>query len=361
MSLSNDSKVKELYTQGTKRKVFFLILLCLFLVAVTLVATSNGAAGISVSDVCRVLIKKIYPASQLMPKSDVAETIVMDIRLPRILLAVLSGIALGGSGVVMQGVLRNPLVSPMTLGVSSGAAFGAAMAIVLGAGVAGGSFSGRYLIVISAFSFGSLTMVLVYLIAKMKGTAPETLLLAGVAFGYLFSAGVSILKYISSNEALKEIVVWLMGGLWGASWETDMILFPVVLIGIGLLFRYAWDLNIFSAGEDVAISLGINVSRLMLITLSLSTVITSSTIAFTGVVGFIGLIAPHICRMLIGSDHRFLLPCSCLMGAVILLLSDTLARLVLAPVEIPVGIVTSLVGVPFFIYLLLKKKRGLWT
>jgi iron complex transport system permease protein len=360
MSTSIDTNVKELYTQGTKRKNLFLCVLFIFLVVVTLVATSNGAAGITVSDVSMVIIGKIIPGSHFIPKSDIAESIVIDIRLPRILLAVLSGIALGGSGVVMQGVLRNPLVSPMTLGVSSGAAFGAALAIVLGASVGQESFAGKYLIVISAFFFGSLTMIMVYLIAKMKGTAPETLLLSGVAFGYLFSAGVSILKYISSNEALKEIVVWLMGGLWGASWGTDLILLPVVLVCTVLLFRCAWDLNIFSAGEDVAISLGVNISRLMMVTLTLATVITSSTIAFTGVVGFVGLIAPHICRMLIGSDHRFLLPCSCLMGAIILLLSDTLARLVLAPVEIPVGIVTSLIGVPFFIYLLMKNKRGSW-
>lgn len=360
MDVSIDAKVGELYTQDVKRKIFFLGGLFLLLVAVTLVATATGAAGISVSDAGVVILRKVIPGIHLLPESDIAETVVMDIRLPRILLAVLSGISLGGAGVVMQAVLRNPLVSPMTLGVSNGAAFGAALAIVLGAGVGEASFGGRYFIVFSAFVFGSLTMVFVYGIARLKGTDPATLLLAGVAFGYLFSAGLSILKYISNNEALREIAVWLMGGLWGAGWSTDLMLLPVVLAGTGLLLRYAWDLNIFSAGEDVARSLGVNTGRLMLVTLALATLITSSTIAFTGVIGFVGLIAPHICRMLIGSDHRFLIPCSCLMGAVLLLLSDTLARLVLAPVEIPVGIVMSLVGVPFFIYLLLKRKRSLW-
>ncbi|MFZ5595856.1 MAG: FecCD family ABC transporter permease [Bacillota bacterium] len=332
----------------------------LLLAAVSLVATATGAAGISVSDAGRVILQKVIPGIHLQPESDIAKAVVMDIRLPRILLAVLSGISLGGAGVVMQAVLRNPLVSPMTLGVSNGAAFGAALAIVLGAGIGEANFSGRYFIVFSAFVFGSLTMVFVYGIARIKGTAPETLLLAGVAFGYLFSAGVSILKYISNNEALREIAVWLMGGLWGAGWSTDMMLIPVVLAGTVFLLRYAWDLNIFSAGEDVAVSLGVNVSRLMLIILALATVITSSTIAFTGVIGFVGLIAPHICRILIGSDHRFLIPGACLMGAVLLLLSDTLARIVLAPVEIPVGIIMSLVGVPFFIYLLLNRRRGWW-
>lgn len=203
-------------------------------------------------------------------------------------------------------------------------------------------------------------MVLVYGIARLKGAIPETLLLAGVAFGYLFSAGVSALKYVSENEALKELVVWLMGGLWGASWDTVLILLPVVLICLGLLVRYAWDLNALGAGEDIAISLGVNVGRLRLATLALATLISSATIAFTGIIGFIGLIAPHICRILIGGDNRFLIPCACLMGGVLLLLADTLARVVLAPVEIPVGIVTSLIGTPFFIYLLLKRKRQWW-
>jgi iron complex transport system permease protein len=181
-----------------------------------------------------------------------------------------------------------------------------------------------------------------------------------VALSYLYSAGLSLIQYVSSNEALKEIVVWLMGGLWGASWATDAILLPIVLIGIGVLMGYAWDLNAFGAGEDVASSLGVNVRSLVIYSLALSTLITSSTIAFTGVIGFIGLVAPHICRMLIGGDHRFLIPASSLMGAVTLLLADTVARNVLAPVEIPVGIVTSLIGVPFFIYLLLSRKQRWW-
>jgi len=357
------AEIRELYGRLAARKIILLLFLFILLIAVALVATATGAAGIGVSDVCRVIAGKIIPGLHIAPSSDVAETVIMELRLPRILLAALTGLSLAGAGVVMQGILRNPLVDPYTLGLSSGAAFGAALAIVLGTGVLGVGFNimGRYLIVTNAFIFGSLTMVLVYGIARLKGTVPETLLLAGVAFGYLFSAGVSALKYISENEALKELVVWLMGGLWGASWDTILILLPVVLICLGLLVRYAWDLNALGAGEDVAISLGVNVGRLRLVTLALATLISSATIAFTGIIGFIGLIAPHICRILIGGDNRFLIPCACLTGGVLLLLADTLARVVLAPVEIPVGIVTSLIGTPFFIYLLLKRKRQWWS
>lgn len=357
--IADIAEIKKLYERLTARKVFLLLSLFALLTAVALVATATGAAGISVLDVCRVIADKMIPGLHLVPSSDIAETVVMELRLPRILLAALTGLSLAGAGAVMQGILRNPLVDPYTLGLSSGAAFGAALAIVLGTGILGAAFKvvGRYMIVTNAFIFGALTMVLVYGIARLKGTVPETLLLAGVAFSYLFQAGVSALKYISENEALKELAIWLMGGFWGADWRTVIILLPVVLICLGLLLRYAWDLNVLGAGEDIAMSLGVNVGRLRLITLALATLISSATIAFTGIIGFIGLIAPHICRILIGGDHRFLIPCACLTGSVLLLLADTLARVVLAPVEIPVGIITSLIGTPFFIYLLLKRKR----
>jgi iron complex transport system permease protein len=358
------AQIREVYTRYAARKVALLGSLLLLLVGIGLFATATGAARISVADVCRVVVGKMVPGLHLAPVSDIAETVVMDLRLPRIFLAALTGISLAGAGVVMQGILRNPLVCPYTLGLSSGAAFGAALAIILGTGIlgkAGFDVTGRYLIVTNAFIFGSLTMLLVYGVARIKGAVPETLLLAGVAFGYLFQAGVSALKYVSENEALKELVVWLMGGLWGASWETVSILFPVVLVCVGLLVRHAWDLNVLGAGEDVAISLGVNVGRLRLITLALATLMSSATIAFTGIIGFIGLIAPHICRTLIGGDHRFLILCSCLTGGVLLLLADTLARIVLAPMEIPVGIITSLLGAPFFIYLLLKRKHQWWS
>ena len=182
-------------------------------------------------------------------------------------------------------------------------------------------------------------------------------MLGGVAVGYLFSAGLSALKYVSDDEKLKELVVWLMGGLWGATWETIGLIVLPVLIGLLILWRLAWDINALSAGEEVALNLGVNVKRLRIVSLAVCSLIASITIAFTGIIGFIGLVAPHICRILIGSDNRFLIPCASLMGAILLLMSDTLARTIIAPTEIPVGIVTALIGAPFFIYLLIKKRK----
>lgn len=353
---------EDIYQRSNARKLTVIAILFILLVLIALVSTATGVAGITVSDVARVIVSKIIPGLQLATISELAEVIVVELRLPRIFLAILAGLSLAGAGAVKQSVLRNPLVSPFTLGISAGASLGAAIAIVMGKSVLGSSFvvAGKYLIVGNAFLFGMITMLLIYAIAKIKGAIPETLILAGVALGYLFQAGVSSLKYFSDHEALKDLVVWLMGGLWGASWETVLILLPIVLVCLLLLERYTWDLNALSAGEEVAKSLGVNVDRLRLTTLILATLMASSTIAFTGIIGFIGLISPHLCRFLVGSDNRFLLPAAALMGAVLLLLADTLARTVLSPVELPVGILTSLIGAPFFLFLLLRKKHLHW-
>ena len=352
--------VKNTYARHTGRKLLFAVALLGLTLLITLVSTAVGAAGVNVEDVWRVVLGRL--GVETAPVDDLARTVVWEIRLPRILLATVTGMSLAGAGAVTQGVLRNPLVSPYTMGLSSGAAFGAALAIVLGTGLVGGNYLdvSRWLIVTNAFIFGGLTTLLAFGLARFKGMAPETLVLGGVAIGYLFQAGVSLLKYISNNDALKELVVWLMGGFWGADWRTVTLLTPVVFLCMTGLCLYAWDLNVLGAGEEVATSLGIKVGRLRVITLTLATLAASATVAFTGIIGFICLIGPHICRMLVGSDNRFLIPCSCLMGAVLLLLADTLARTIIAPAEIPVGIITALMGSPFFIYLLIKKKRQWW-
>ncbi len=359
------AEIRDLYSRHTARKILLLGGLAVLLVAVALFSTATGAAAVRVEDVVRVMAAKVFPGVASAASGELAEIVVMELRLPRIFLAVLTGVSLAGAGAVMQGILRNPLVDPFTMGLSGGAAFGAALAIVLGRGVLGTAFimgiGGRFLIIANAFILGLLTVFLVYSIARLKGADRETLILGGVAIGYLFSAGVSALRYVSNDEALRELTVWLMGGLWGAMWHTVWLLMPLVLVCMAVLWRYAWYLNVLSAGEEAAASLGVKVHQLRLISLAIASLAVSATVAFTGIIGFIGLVAPHICRILIGGDHRFLIPCSCLSGALLLLVSDTLARTVIAPTEIPVGIITSLIGAPFFIYLLLRRRRQLWS
>ena len=350
-------EIQGTYRRQVARRVAFVGGLALLLVATAFISVSVGVASLGIDQVWGVVGAALFPARSTSSDA-LAETVVMQLRLPRILLAIVTGVALAGAGAVMQGNLRNPLVSPYTLGLSGGAAFGAALAIVLGTSIVGPTFgvTASFAIAANAFLFGALTMAFAYAIARLKGMAPETLVLGGVALGYLFAAGVSALKYVAPPEVLRDLVVWLMGSMSAATWAQVRLLVPLVLACMAVLLRYSWDMNALAAGDEVATNLGVDVARLRLVCLAAATLAASATVAFTGIIGFVGLVAPHISRMLIGSDHRFLIHSSCLVGALLLLVSDTLARTVAAPIEIPVGIITSLIGAPFFIYLLVRRK-----
>jgi len=357
MPIHEDDEIiyaEEVYTNASWRKTLLTLVLFVIVAALGIFAISIGASSLGMSESFRAIMAAFLPMDEV---SHFAEVVVFQLRLPRILMAIITGVSLGVAGAVMQGVLRNPLVSPFTLGLSSGAACGAALAIVLGVGILG---TGQYIIMINAFFFSLLTMVVVYGISRIRGTSIETLILAGVAMGYLFSAVISLLQYASGNDQLREIVFWLMGGLYTAKMENVMILIPIVMLLTIILMRYSWDLNAMGAGVEVASSLGINVNQVRIVCLFLSTVLTASVIAFTGVIGFIGLVSPHVSRLLIGSDHRYLIPWSGLAGALLLLASDTISRTMISPTEIPVGVVTSFIGVPFFLYLLVRRKRRWW-
>lgn len=352
------SKVETYYFSTNRKKALLILALIILCLLSIIYSISVGTVSLSIQEQW-ILLKQLWQGQGF----DTNGYILFQIRLPRIAMAVITGMALASAGVIMQALLRNPLASPFTLGVSSGAAFGAALAIVLGTSIFGLNVvaSGQWLIAVNAFIFGCVAVFAVYHLARLKKGSTTVLLLAGVAIGQLFSAGVSALQYFSNNAALRDLMLWLMGGFWGASWSVIQYLFPLILLSICLLLLCSWDLNALSSGEEVASSLGVNVKRLRLICLLISTLMASATIAFTGIIGFIGLVAPHISRMLIGIDNRYLLPCASLVGAILLLLSDTFARTVISPIEIPVGIITSLIGAPFFIYLLLQKKKDYWS
>jgi iron complex transport system permease protein len=205
-------------------------------------------------------------------------------------------------------------------------------------------------------------MLIVYGIARIRKMSTETVILAGVAVGYLFSSLLSLIQYTAPNyEALKGVVFWLMGGLSSATWDGILFVLPVVVVTIILMILQSWNINVMSMGEDVATSTGVNSKHVLTICMVLVTLATATIISFTGVIGFVCLISPHIARMLIGSDHRFLIPCSAIIGSFVLLGADTVGRLVISPDELPVGIVTSLLGVPFFMYMIARKRRQSWN
>lgn len=280
--------------------------------------------------------------------------IVWDIRLPYALMAVAVGLALGLAGAEMQTILNNPLASPFTLGVSSAAAFGAALAIVLGIGIPG--IPAQWFISANAFLFALLAALLLDAITRWTQVATSGVVLFGIALVFTFNALVSMLQFVANEDTLQGLVFWTMGSLARASWEKLGVLLLVLAVVMPLSMMNAWKLTALRLGEDRAISFGINVRRLRLATLLRISILSALSVAFVGPIGFIGLVAPHIARLIFGEDHRFYLPASALTGALVLSLASVVSKNLLPGVIIPVGIVTSLVGVPFFLSIILRHR-----
>ncbi|TGD74690.1 iron ABC transporter permease [Mangrovimicrobium sediminis] len=282
--------------------------------------------------------------------------IVQQIRLPRALMAALVGAMLGISGAAMQGMFRNPLADPSLIGVTAGASLGASCLIALAAPLIHGAL-GLTLVSAGAFIGGMLAVLLVYRLARSEmGTSVATMLLAGIAITALAGAGGNILELYSSNEVLRRISLWRMGGLDGADFPRALVALLVGGVTIGLLPRFATALNALLLGESEARYLGVPVERTKRAIILLVALAVGCSVALAGTIAFVGLVVPHIVRLLIGPDHRYLLPASAQAGALLLLLADTLARTAVAPMELPVGVVTAIVGVPFFISLLRQRR-----
>lgn len=339
------------YKNRNIKNIKILIILFLALTTISIYAILKGASGVGIEVIFKS-ITNIFGAENIIDLAD--KIVIFDIRIPRVLVAIFVGIALSSAGLLMQGIFQNPLVSPYTLGISNGAAFGAALSIVLGLNL---TIIGSYAIPLFAFIFAILTMIIVYLVAKASRNSSKSLVLSGVAIGYLFSAMVSFLKYVSSSDELPEIVFWMMGGMTGIAWKNIFIIMTIVIIGVLIMYKYSWELNIMALGEETAKSMGVNYNKRKTQFMIIATLMTAVAVAFTGIIGFVGIIAPHISRMIFGSDYRYLIPGTALTGALLLLVSDTLARNLFAPTELPVGIITSFIGVPFFLYLIIRNKR----
>ncbi|WP_235046423.1 FecCD family ABC transporter permease [Proteus mirabilis] len=306
-----------------------------------------GPSGLSLTELWNTLIS---------PETADAGTrvIVWDIRLPYSLMAVVVGMSLGLVGAEMQTILNNPLASPFTLGVSSAAAFGAALAIVLGIGIPG--VPAQWFISVNAFIFALLATLLLDFISRWMRVSTSGIILFGIALVFTFNAAVSIMQFIANEDTLQGLVFWTMGSLNRASWDKLYILLVVLVIIFPLSLMNAWKLTALRLGEDRAMSFGINVRRLRLTTLLRISIISALAVAFVGPIGFIGLVAPHIVRMTVGEDHRFYLPASALIGALVLSIASLVSKNLLSGVIIPVGIVTSLVGIPFFVSIILRHR-----
>lgn len=319
------------------------------LVTLFIISFAVGRYPISPGDVIKVLASHVLPIDQTWP--DVLNTVVIQIRMPRILAAMLVGASLALAGASFQGLFRNPLVSPDILGVSSGAGFGAALAILLN--------GSQLAIQLSAFCFALMAVGLSYAISKMVKANPTlSLILAGMAIASLFGAMLSLMKYAADPiDQLPAITYWLMGSLVSVGYKGLVYSVAPIIAGIAILILIRWRFNVLAMGEEEAIALGVDTTRLRAIIIICCTMITASSVCISGTIGWVGLVIPHMCRVLVGPDHKRLLPISLLMGAVFLLFIDNIARVAVS-VEIPIGILTAIVGVPFFIYLLRKSGRG---
>ena len=319
------------------------------LVLVSLVSLQVGIADISLGETADALRKLVRREASIT----VEQKIVLLLRLPRVVLAVLAGAALSVSGVVMQALTRNPLVSPFTIGVSSAAAFGASVAIVFGFAIVPGTGG----VVVNAFSFSVLCALLVYGISWKLGMSPGALILTGIALNYLFAALTSTVQYVAEEHQLAAAVQWAFGSLNDASWDQNLFLAVVLAVSLPVLQRFSLSFNALTAGGDeLTKSVGANPTSIKAITGMAAVLLTAATISFTGVIGFVGLVGPHIARLLIGGDHPRLLPFSVIIGAILVVLSDTIGRTLLSPVVIPVGIVISFLGVPLFLSLVIARR-----
>ncbi len=342
-----DVNVMGRYHHILRHRLLMMGVLALAILGSLLLDFTLGPSGLSLSSLWQTLID---PAA-----ADAGtRVIVWDIRLPYALMAVVVGFALGLAGAEMQTILNNPLASPFTLGVSSAAAFGAALAIVLGIGVPG--IPDQWFISANAFIFALFAALMLDGITRWTRVATSGVVLFGIALVFTFNALVSMMQFIASEDTLQGLVFWTMGSLARASWDKLGILLGVFAVLLPLSMMSSWKLTALRLGEDRAVSFGIDVRRLRLTTLLRISILSALAVAFVGPIGFIGLVAPHIARMIFGEDHRFYLPASALIGALVLSMASVASKNLIPGIIIPVGIVTSLVGVPFFLSIILRHR-----
>lgn len=347
-----EKHVLDQYNKFTGRKKAFLLITSVFIIITAIISLLTGPSDIGIKEMLEMFSGKTGVSGM---------HILVHLRLPRILAALLSGLALSVAGAAMQSILRNPLGSPFTLGISNAAAFGAAFAvIVFGAGSmqSGGADSvllhNPYIMTLSAFVWSLLACFLILLVARMRGATPENMILTGIIASSLFAAMTTGLQYVADDIELAAIVFWTFGDLSKGGWRELIIQLTILIPVIVYFFRNSWNFNALDSGDETAQSMGVNIFRLRMHSMVIASLATATVVSFYGIIAFVGLVVPHMVRRLIGSDERFLLPGSALLGAAFLIICDLLARTIISPMILPVGILTSIVGAPLFIFLLIK-------
>lgn len=336
------------YRQLWWRRITLLLILMCALIGSLCYDIAVGSSSLSLSEVIHTILKS--------GQADLAsKVIVWDIRLPYSVMAVLVGACLSVAGNEMQTIMNNSMASPFTLGISTAASFGAALAIILG--VSSPGVDAEWMIVVNAFLFAFGAVLLLQSLSGLIGAGSDNLVLFGIALVFTFNALIGIMQYVASAEALQQFVFWTLGSLTKSNWSNILVLGLIFLLVVPFSLRASWRLNALRMGDDSAESIGISVKRFRLFSLLRISILTAASVAFVGVIGFIGLVGPHIAKLLIGEDHRFSLPASILSGALIMSLASILSKSVVDGAIIPVGIVTSLIGVPVFVGLIIMRNR----
>ena len=343
------------YRQSIRKRLLFVLGGAGVGLVLAVIDLLTGAANVAPGDVLCVISQ--WATGCEAPK--IAVTVVKVYRIPTVLTAIGVGASLGVAGSIMQTILRNPLASPYTLGISAGAGFGAALTIVTGFAAIEGL--GIWLVPFNAFVFALMTCVLIYVLGSLKKLTPGTMILAGIGLSFMFNALQSMIQYGATAEQNQNIVFWLFGSLSKSDTTTAIVMIGLVLALLPVLMLKSWQFTALQLGDEKAMGLGVNVKHLRLLGFVLASLLTATAVSFVGTIGFVGLAGPHVARMLVGEDQRFFMPLSALFGSLILLLADIVSKTIVEGFVFPIGIITSLIGVPVFFSVVLSRRRSYFT
>ncbi len=349
--VSEDDSYKE-YRHYIYRKWIFMVICVVSIILVSGYALTIGGYDIGFLETYQIILDHFTGNIRDVDK----DYVIIQLRSPRLILGVLTGTGLAATGVVMQSTLMNPLADSYTTGVSSGALFGASLSIAFGINLFGENGS----MVINAFIFSMIPMIVIISVAKMKKTSPTVMIMAGIAIMYIFEAGTTLIRLWSDPNSLQEVYIWSVGSLAHSDWSDVPTIAVIVIPCLIVLQLMTRHLNVLASGDDSAKSLGIDAERLRSICMIICAIAVATLVCFTGLIGFVGLVAPHIVRMFIGADNRFLLPASMVFGAALLLIADLIGRTIIAPAILEVGVITSFIGGPMFLWILLRKNSKVW-
>lgn len=343
--------VSTRYLKTARKRGIIVFVMALVVTFSVFMDVASGPGGFPLMDIIDVLLDENAHGISL-------SVIVWDIRLPVALFALVIGAMLGAAGAEMQTILNNPLADPFTLGISAAASFGASLAIVAGFSLI--PFAGGFLVTTNAFGFALLASFILFATTRMRGVNVETMVLVGIALMFTFNALLALMQYYSSETELQKIVFWMMGSLMRVTWTKLAVCAAVLGVSIPYFMWRNWQLTALRLGDEKARSMGINVSRLRIEMLILISLLSAVAVAFVGVIGFIGLVGPHMARMMVGEDQRFFLPMSILCGALMLSVASIISKMISPGIIYPIGMITSLIGVPFFMSLVLKQRKRSW-